>query len=49
MVIMEEEEKRKEFEKYFEDQMRIFKGHTDRIGLRLVNKFTELFFPERGK
>jgi len=42
-----EEKKRKEFEKFFEEQMRIFKGHTDRINLRLVNKYAELFFLDR--
>ncbi len=46
---MEEEEKRKEYEEFFNEQMRIFKEHTDRINLRLVNKFTQLFFPQRGK
>ncbi len=46
-ITKEEEEKRKEFEEFFEEQMRIFKGHTDRINLRLVNKYTELFFPVR--
>ena len=44
-----EEEKRKEYEKFFNEQMRIFKGHTDRINLRLVNKYVEMFFPERDK
>jgi len=43
----EELEKRKEYELFFEEQMRIFKGHTDRINLRLVNKYVEMFFPER--
>jgi len=44
---MTEEEKRKVFEKFFNEQMEIFRGHTERINLRLVNKFTELFFPDR--
>ncbi len=45
----EELEKRKEDEKFFNEQMNIFKGHTERINLRLVNKFVEMFFPERNK
>ncbi len=46
-ITKEEEEKRKEYEKFFEEEMRIFKGHTDRINLRLVNKYNKLFFPIR--
>ncbi len=46
---MKEVERKKEYEKFFNEQMEIFKGHTDRINQRLLNKFVELFFPERGK
>ncbi len=48
-ITEEEKGKRKEYEKFFEEQMRIFKGHTNRINLRLVNKYVKLFFPERDK
>ncbi len=44
---MKEKEKREEYEKYMNEQLEILKGHHQRIMLRLLNKFNELFFPRR--
>lgn len=32
----------KEFEKYFNEQMRIFRGHAERFAQRIANKIGEL-------
>ena len=37
------DKQKKEFDKFLNEQMRIFKGHSERLGLRIVNKMTELF------
>lgn len=36
------EKQKKEFDKFLNEQMRIFRGHAERLGLRIVNKIGEL-------
>lgn len=41
---MNNEEKKKEYQKFMNEQLEILKRHHERIMLRLLNKFNELFF-----
>ena len=41
---MNKEEKIKAYNRYFNEQMKILKGHSDRIFLRLANKYATLNF-----
>jgi len=36
------EKYKKEYDEYMNEQMRILRGHTDRIMLRILNKYMEL-------
>jgi len=36
------EKQKKEFEKYFNEQMQIFRGHAERFAQRIANKYLQI-------